>query len=214
MAHFPLDPKLSKCILAAHDEACTEEVLTVVAMLSVESITYSPSDKRDEVNRVRQKFISSEGDHVTLLRIFKAHKHVKGDRNWCTEHFINMRAMKTVYKIRAQLRDLCQRLKISLKSCARDFAKLRRSLASGMFMCAAELQKDGTYHTVSQKQPVSIHPSSSLFQCKPAYVVYTELVKTSKCYIRNLSVVDPHWLIDACPRYFRNFNMIPKSIIS
>jgi len=214
MANFPLDPKLSRCILAAHNETCTEEVLIIVAMLSVESIMYSPSDKRDEVNKARQKFMSSEGDHVMLLKIFKAHKYAKGDPGWCLEHFINTRAMKTVHKIRAQLRELCQRLKISLSSCAKDFSKLRRSLAAGLFTCSAELQKDGTYQTIGQKQPVIIHPSSSLFQCKPAYVVYTELVKTSKCYIRNLSVIDPHWLIDACPKYFHNLHLIPQSIKS
>ena len=214
MANFPLDPKLSKCILTAHDEACTEEMLIVVAMLSVDSIMYSPSDKREEVSRVRQKFISSEGDHVTLLRIFKAHKHVKGDQSWCAEHFINTRAMKTVYKVRTQLRELCQRLKISLTSCAKDFSKLRKSLASGLFTCSAELQKDGTYQTIAQKQPVQVHPTSSLFKCKPAYVVYTELVKTSKCFIRNLTVVDPRWLIDSCPKYFRNSSIIPQSISS
>ena len=214
MANFPLDPRLSKCILASRDEACTEEMLTVVAMLSVESITYSPSDKRDEVNRVRQKFISSEGDHVTLLNIFKAHKHVKGNPNWCSEHFINTRAMKTVHKIRTQLRDLCNRLEIPLMSCAKEFSKLRRALAAGLFTCSAELQKDGTYQTTVQKQPVSIHPSSALFRCKAAYVVYTELVKTSKCYMRNVSVVDPQWLIDASPGYFRNCKIIPQSISS
>lgn len=214
MATFPLDPKLSKCILAARDESCMEEMLTVVAMLSVESITYSPSDKRDEVFKVRQKFISSEGDHVTLLNIFKGHKHAKGNPNWCSEHFINTRAMKTVYKIRAQLRELCQRLDIPLTSCAKDFSKLRRSLAAGLFTCCAELQRDGTYQTIAQKQPVSIHPSSALFRCKAAYVVFTELVKTSKCYMRNMSVVDPQWLVDACPKYFRNHIMLPQSISS
>ncbi|XP_065065163.1 ATP-dependent RNA helicase DHX33-like [Rhopilema esculentum] len=214
MANFPLDPKFAKCILTARGEGCTEEMLTIVAVLSVESITYSPSDKRDEVNRVRQKFLSSEGDHVSLLNIFKAHKHVKGNPDWCMEHFINTRAMKTVHNIRSQLRELCQRLDIQLTSCGKDFTKLRRSLAAGLFTCCAELQRDGTYQTVVQKQPVSIHPSSALFRCKAAYVVYTELVKTSKCYMRNLSVVDPQWLIDACPRYFRNQKLLPQSVSS
>lgn len=214
MSNFPLDPKLSKCILAARDQGCAEEMVTIVALLSVESLTYSPSDKREQVNKVRQKFMSSEGDHITLLNIFRAHKHAKGSPEWCNEHFINSRAMKTVHKVRTQLRELCQRHAITLTSCGKDYSKVRRSLAAGLFTSCAELQKDGTYQTIVQKQPVSIHPSSTLFRAKAAYLVYTELVKTSKCYMRNVSVVDPQWLVDACPKYFSKQRILPQSISS
>ncbi len=214
MANFPLDPKLSKCILASRDHNCTAEVVTIVALLSVESITYSPSDRRDHVNKIRQKFISSEGDHVTLLNTYRAHKNVKGNHEWCKEHFINNRAMKTVYKVRNQLRDLCQKYSIPLNSCGKDNSMIRQSLAAGLFPNSAELLKDGTYQTIVQKQQVSIHPSSSLFRGKPAFLIFTELVKTSKCYMRNVSIVDPQWLIQACPKYFQNQRILPQVVKS
>ena len=37
---------------------------------------------------------------------------------------------------------------------------------------------------LSTRKPVAIHPSSSLAMCKPAYVIYNELVQTSKTYMR------------------------------
>eukprot|EP00794_Sanderia_malayensis_P018846 gene18846-20744_t len=214
MSNFPLDPKLSKCILASRDYNCSEEIVTIVALLSVESITYSPSDKRDQVNKIRQKFISSEGDHVTLLNTYRAHKHAKGNHDWCNEHYINNRAMKTVHKVRNQLRELCQKYSIPLNSCGKDTTKIRQSLTAGLFMNSAELQKDGTYRTIVQKQQVGIHPSSTLFCSKPAFLIYTELIKTSKCYMRNVSIVDPQWLIEACPKYFKNQQILPQVIKS
>ncbi|GFN83242.1 pre-mRNA-splicing factor ATP-dependent RNA helicase deah10 [Plakobranchus ocellatus] len=81
--------------------------------------------------------------------------------------------------------------------------KDKKCLAVGFFMNAAELSKDGEFMTLTSRKQVSIHPSSSLFQHKPACVVYTELVKTSKTYMRTLSVVDPDWLFEAAPAYFR-----------
>lgn len=70
-------------------------------------------------------------------------------------------------------------------------------------MNTAELQPDGTYVTTDTRQPVSIHPSSVLFHCKPACVTYNELLSTNKCYMRDLCVIDTDWLYDAAPEYFR-----------
>lgn len=84
-----------------------------------------------------------------------------------------------------------------------DTESVRRCLAHSLFMSTAELQPDGTYATTDTHQPVAIHPSSVLFHCKPACVVYTELLHTNKCYMRDLCVVDAEWLYEAAPEYFR-----------
>lgn len=90
-----------------------------------------------------------------------------------------------------------------LESSRTDTRNIRQCLAHGLFMNAAELQPDGTYTTVETHQPVAIHPSSVLFHCKPACVIYNELLHTSKCYMRDLCVVDADWLFEAAPEYFR-----------
>lgn len=40
MATFPLDPSLSRMLLAGEKEGCSQEVVTIVAMLSVPSVFY------------------------------------------------------------------------------------------------------------------------------------------------------------------------------
>ena len=40
------------------------------------------------------------------------------------------------------------------------------------------------YKTVVEQTPVFIHPSSALFQRQPDWVIYHELVLTSKEYMR------------------------------
>lgn len=55
---------------------CTEEILTIVSLLSVDSVLYDPPSRRDEVQAVRRKFVSSEGDHITLLNIYRAFKNL------------------------------------------------------------------------------------------------------------------------------------------
>jgi len=45
MAEFPLDPNLSKMLLTSIDLGCSDEIVTIVAMLSVQSVFYRPKDK-------------------------------------------------------------------------------------------------------------------------------------------------------------------------
>ena len=46
------------------------------------------------------------------------------------------------------------------------------------------------------KQTAFIHPTSSLFRSNPSCVIYNELIKTNKCYMRDVCVVDPDWLAE------------------
>ncbi|KAL7834957.1 hypothetical protein SRHO_G00292040 [Serrasalmus rhombeus] len=203
MACFPLEPRFAKTILISPEFSCSEEVLTIVSLLSVDSVLYNPPARRDEVLAVRKKFISSEGDHMTLLNIYRAFKKVSGNKEWCRENFVNSRNMGLVAEVRAQLRDICIKLGLKLESSQSELVNVRRCLAHGMFTNAAELQPDGSYMALDTHQPVSIHPSSVLFQAKPAYVVFNELLHTSRCYMRDLCLVDADWLHDAAPEYFR-----------
>ena len=52
--------------------------------------------------------------------------------------------------------------------------------------------------------PCHLHPSSALFGMgvQPDYVVYHELVMTSKEYMQCVTAVEPQWLADAGPMFF------------
>ena len=80
LAHFPLEPSFAKAIVSAQEYGCTHEVLTVVSMLSVDSVLFTPSNKREEASAARKKFLSGDGDHMTLLSIYRAYKRVKGNK--------------------------------------------------------------------------------------------------------------------------------------
>lgn len=46
----------------------------------MDTVLYNPPARRDEVLAVRKKFMSSEGDHMTLLNIYRAFKKVGGNK--------------------------------------------------------------------------------------------------------------------------------------
>nr|CAB3467330.1 unnamed protein product [Digitaria exilis] len=72
MARLPLDPMYSKALIVSSEFKCLEEMLIVVSMLSVESIFFSPREKLEEARAARKGFESSEGDHITLVNVYRA----------------------------------------------------------------------------------------------------------------------------------------------
>ncbi|XP_070699300.1 ATP-dependent RNA helicase DHX33 [Pempheris klunzingeri] len=211
MASFPLEPRYAKTILLSPDYSCSEEILSIVSLLSVDTVLYNPPARREEVLAARKKFSSSEGDHMTMLNIYRAFKKVSGNKEWCRENFVNSRNMGLVKEVQAQLKDICLKLNLKLESCGAETGNVRRCLAHGMFVNAAELQLDGSYLALDTHQHVAIHPSSVLFQAKPAYVVFNELLHTSRCYMRDLCLVDADWLLEAAPEYFGHKLHLTKS---
>ena len=69
MAEFPIEPQLSKMLLTSVDLCCSDEVITIISMLSVQNVFYRPRDKQQEADSKKQKFHHNEGDHLTLLNL-------------------------------------------------------------------------------------------------------------------------------------------------
>ncbi|XP_074605364.1 ATP-dependent RNA helicase DHX33 isoform X2 [Brevipalpus obovatus] len=194
MVDFPLDPRLSRILIASSELGCSEEILSIISLLSVENIFHIPSHKREEANEIHKKFRSSEGDHVTLLKLFKAYRSVQGNKDWCKENYVDFRNMRMVNSIRQQMSGLYTRSQYKRDTCGSNTEAVRKCLLVGLFHNIAFLTKDGDYKTRGVDDKVQIHPSSCLFNTKPECIIYTELIQTSKCYIRNVSVVDYSWL--------------------
>ena len=47
-----------------------------------------------------------------------------------------------------------------------------------------------------------IHPHSFLFKETPEFVIFNELVFTTKEYMRNVIELDPLWLLEIAPHFY------------
>lgn len=203
MAEFPLEPSLSKVLLKSVEYGCSDEVLTVVAMLSVENVWYRPKEKQAQADQKKARFHQPEGDHLTSLAVYEGWKAAKFSAPWCYENFVQARAMKRAQDIRKQLLGIMDRFKLDVVSCGRDYNRIRRALVSGYFTHAAKKDPQEGYRTVVEGQPVYIHPSSALFSKNPEWVIYHQLVLTTKEYMRDVMAIDPKWLVELAPRFFK-----------
>uniref|UniRef100_A0A8C9YGE2 RNA helicase n=1 Tax=Sander lucioperca TaxID=283035 RepID=A0A8C9YGE2_SANLU len=140
MAEFPLEPMLCKMLIMSVHLGCSEEMLTIVSMLSVQNVFYRPKALADQK---KAKFHQPEGDHLTLLAVYNSWKNNKFSNPWCYENFIQARSLRRAQDIRKQMLGIMDR------------------------------------------------------------VVYHELVLTTKEYMREVTTIDPRWLVEFSPAFFK-----------
>jgi ATP-dependent RNA helicase DHX8/PRP22 len=203
MAEFPLEPNLSKMLILSVDLGCSEEILTITSMLSVESPFFRPRDKQAQADMKKAKFHQAEGDHLTLLAVYKAWEASKFSNPWCFENYIQARSMKRAQDVRKQLVTIMDRYRLDLISAGKNYKLICKAITAGFFTNAAKKDPQEGYRTLVDQNPVYIHPSSALFNKNPEYVIYHELVLTTKEYMRSIMVIDAKWLTELAPAFFK-----------
>lgn len=205
MSEFPLDPQMGKMLVVSPEFNCSNEILSVSAMLSVPNCFVRPREAQKAADEAKARFAHIDGDHLTLLNVYHAYKQNQEDPNWCYENFVNQRALKSADNVRQQLVRIMTRF--NLKLCSTDFnsrdyyINIRKAMLAGYFMQVAHLEKTGHYLTVKDNQVVHLHPSNCLDH-KPEWVIYNEYVLTSRNFIRTVTDIRGEWLVDIAPHYY------------
>ena len=213
MAEFPLDPQLSKMLINSTQFNCSNEILSITAMLSAAQVFQRPGDQKKAADDAKMRFAHIDGDHLTLLNVYHAFKqnHVIAQQ-WCYDNFLNYRSLMAADNVREQLSRIMERFDIKRTSTefrSKDYyMNIRRALVSGFFMQVAHLERSGHYLTVKDNQVVQLHPSSCLDH-KPQWVLYNEFVLTSKNYIRTVTDIKPEWLVRQAQVYYDMINFPP-----
>jgi pre-mRNA-splicing factor ATP-dependent RNA helicase DHX16 len=218
MAEFPVDPCLAKAVISSQQYKCVDQVITICSMLSVgSSIFYRPKEKQVHADNSKNSFVRPGGDHFTLLTVFNIWKDCNYSSHWCYENFIQARSMRRARDIKEQLIALCDRVEIDYTDESLSInndqtsINIRKAITAGYFYNCAKLSKDGTYKTIKNMHTVHIHPNSSLFKDTPRWVVYNELVFTTKEYMREIIEITPEWLIEVAPHYYKNVDLMDSS---
>lgn len=206
IAELPLTPMQSRMILASQMMGCSDEILSIIAMLQVQQIFSTPKSGQGSINarRARRNFEVAEGDLITYLNVYQAFVANRCTKEFCGQYCIMYRHMKRVVEIRNQLASLLtKQFKIKLVSCGTDTTPIRKAICAGLFPFAAYLHHSGCYHMVRGDTEVHIHPTSCLFTEKqPSWIVFNEVVHTTKQYVRDITVIDSAWLLEVAEHYY------------
>ncbi|XP_072979388.1 probable pre-mRNA-splicing factor ATP-dependent RNA helicase DEAH4 isoform X3 [Typha angustifolia] len=213
MAELPLEPSLSRTLIEANELGCLAQALTVAATLSAEITVHPSRSKNKETKRKRQSKLpdgSGWGDHIQLLQIYESWDQADYDPRWCSDNDLQARSMIFSKNVRKQLSQIIQKIakgpsdvqsSLRQKKSDHDYKKLRKALCIGYgYQLAERMLHHNGYRTVGYRsQLVQVHPSSVLESDEnghlPDYVLYHELINTSRPFMRNVCSVEMAWVL-------------------
>ncbi|CAH8524978.1 unnamed protein product [Dicrocoelium dendriticum] len=204
MVEYPLDPASSKLLIISCDMNCSEEILTIVSMLSVPNVFYRPKGREEESDNAREKFQVPESDHLTLLNVYNQWRKADYSSGFCARHFLHLKAMRKVREVRQQMKEIMEQHNMNLKSSGSDWDVVRECLCSTFFHQAARIKGLGEYVNLRTGMPCHLHPTSALYGMgyTPDYVIYHELIMTTKEYMQCVTSVDGNWLAKVGPMFY------------
>ncbi|XP_071321471.1 ATP-dependent RNA helicase DQX1-like isoform X3 [Trachinotus anak] len=205
MSELPLEPSLAKALIAACEYDCVDELLTIAAMLT------DPSREEATVSHWRP-LMHTEGDHMTLINIYKAFTEHNQDEVWCTTNFLNHASLRLATVIRAELLEVMQRIELPVSppafGCQDNCTNIKRALISGFFLKVAhDVDGSGNYLLLTHRHVAHLHPFSS-YLCRqpcpnpPSWVLYHEFTISRDNCIRIASEVHPQMLVELAPQYY------------
>lgn len=173
-------------------------------MISIPGIFFRPKDREEESDAAREKFFVPESDHLTFLNVFIQWKQQKYSSSWCNEHFVHPKAMKKAREVHSQLLDIMKTQRIEHVSSGGSWDIVRKAICSAYFYNSARIKGIGEYVNMLTGIPANLHPSSALFGLgyTPDYVVYHELIMTTKEYMSCVTAVEGEWLAETGPMFF------------
>ncbi|XP_065827461.1 probable ATP-dependent RNA helicase DHX35 [Oscarella lobularis] len=168
MSEFPLHPMFAKMLLVSGDFGCSEEILTIAAMLQIDNVFLTPFDKKKAADRAKVKFSVHEGDHMTLLNVYNAFLQ-------------HQKTLLRAVDIREQLKRTLKRFKVRMCATDEDAEPIQRCIVAGFFANAARLHASGTYRVVFHEvvqtskdfmRDITVIEPEWLYELAPHYYEY------------------------------------------
>ena len=172
---------------------------------------------READGRARSLVTDLDGGTPPLPTVYNAFlTRGRKSAKWCHSHRLNFKALSRAVSIRQQLSKYLQRFRIPLVSAvatsdgdgAAAATAIRRCLVSGYFKNAAKFSPDGTYRLLREQDRNSaaatlhVHLSSVMFTRTPStgFVIFHDVIETTKIFMRDLTVIDSDWCVAAAAR--------------
>ena len=207
MSLLPLDPRLSRMMLASIDERCTNDALIVAAGLAVQDPRVRPQEKRDAADFAHARFRDPTSDFVSFLRLWRAWRAETKDlgsaarRRWCEKNHLSHQRMREWADTASQLRDLFFehfQIKVGEPSDEVDQGRFHRAVIAGFASHVGSRNEKGEYRGPSGAL-FALHPSSTLAKRGPNWVVAAEVVETTRRYARVCARIQPEWIVRVAP---------------
>ena len=206
MARLPLDPRLSRMIIAARSENCVREVVIIAAALSVQDPRIRPLGQEKQADAAHASFSGKGSDFSSFLVLWEKYhgavaKSASQARKFCKKNFLSYQRMREWRDIHDQISTILAEqgrqgkrgIRFVLLDAEASYDQVHRAILAGNLRHIG-LKKTKNFYQGARNKELMIFPGSSLFGKAGQWIMAGELVETSRLFARNVATIQPQWL--------------------
>ncbi|MEN8199285.1 MAG: ATP-dependent RNA helicase HrpA, partial [Thermodesulfobacteriota bacterium] len=224
MARLPIDPPISRILIAARENNCVREIKIIAPALAIQDPRVRPAEREKEADAAHQKFAHEQSDFLSLLNIWELfHKTREKGLSWgrlkkfCKSNYLSFQRMREWIDLHDQLSRLLEREKgFSDNGEAASYAAVHKSLCLG-FLRNIGMKKEGEkklYQGAGGKE-FMVFPGSHQFHKSGKWIIGASFLETNRLYALTVANIDEKWLIESadhlCRRSWSNPRFLKKS---
>ncbi len=122
MARLPIDPKISRMLIAAQQHDCVAEMLIIASALSIQDPRERPLEVREAAAKAHERFADKQSDFLAYLNIWDSFQRErdKGLTNkqlvqWCHQYFLSHLRIREWRELHHQLLDIAVEMGLTSK---------------------------------------------------------------------------------------------------
>ncbi len=218
MAAFPIDPGLSRMVLAAQQFSVLPELLVLASALSIQDPRERPADRQTQADQAHARFRDPRSDFMGLLNLWRYYEEQRQAlsenqlRKLCKRDYLSWLRMREWRDVHRQLSIACrsQGLKPGLELAQElDYAGIHRALLTGLLGNIAQ-QDERREYFAARNRKLHLFPGSALYRKPPKWLVAGEIVETQRVYARTAAAIEPDWLLSANPALLKHQYYEPR----
>jgi ATP-dependent helicase HrpA len=214
MARLPIDVKLGRMLVAAHQHGCLREMLAIASFLGIQDPRERPADQRGAADTAHMQFADMRSEFVGILKLWDAFRAAHEEmtqsqlRKWAEKHFLGFLRLREWRELHRQLKLVCDELGWQQNEegeiDARAYARLHRALIAGLptqlgnRAQAGERKGTGLYDGPRGRK-FQLFPGSVLAKKPPPWVLSALLLDTERVWALTNATIEPDWAIAELP---------------
>ena len=200
LAQLPVDPRYARMLLEADRQGCLDEMLVIVAALSIQDPRERPADKQQAADAMHARFADPGSDFAAFLNLWRYLGEQQTAlssnqfRRTCKAEFLHYLRIREWQDLHGQLRSITRDLGLTPNATPADASSINTALLAGLLSHIGMRDPDRKDYLGARSARFAVFPGSGLFRKQPRWVMAAELVETSRLWGRMVAKIEPEWV--------------------
>ncbi|HJT32319.1 MAG TPA: ATP-dependent RNA helicase HrpA [Pirellulales bacterium] len=199
LSRLPVDPRIGRIILAGAQENCLHDVLIIAAALEVQDPRERPPEAREAADEAHARTTDGQSDFLSYLKLWRFFHELKAElsRNQlakaCRAQFLSYNRLRQWLDVHRQLVRHCTQAGFDVRPRPTDYQRIHRALLTG-FLSSIAVRTGPYEYLVAGGQKALLWPGSAAYASPPKWLLASEVVETSRRYLRTVARINPGWI--------------------